>query len=100
MTIDGRRLHYRLGKPVDPTDVMPDGTPFAHVDEFKQLLLRDKPQIARALTSKLIAYSTGKAPQPPDRATVDAIVASNANDGYGLRSLVHEIVQSELFHTK
>ena len=98
--VDGRRMAYHKGKPVDPSDVMLDGERFENIDQFKQLLLRDKPLLARALTSKLLAYSTGRAPQPFDRKTVDEIVAKNAEQNYGLRSLIHEIVQSDLFQTK
>jgi Protein of unknown function (DUF1588)/Protein of unknown function (DUF1592)/Protein of unknown function (DUF1585)/Protein of unknown function (DUF1587)/Protein of unknown function (DUF1595)/Planctomycete cytochrome C len=100
VTVDGRRMPYHKGKPIDPSDVMPSGEQFENIDEFKQLLLQDKPQLARALTAKLITYATGRAPQPADRAAVEAIVAKIAAKDYGLRSLVHEIVQSELFRNK
>lgn len=100
VTVDGRRMAYHKGKPVDPSDVMPSGEKFDNVDQFKQLLLKDKPQLARAVTSKLITYATGRAPQPADRQAVDEIVGKIATKDYGLRSLVHEITQSEIFQTK
>ena len=93
-------MAYHKGKPVDPSDVLPDGERFENVDQFKQLLLRDKPQLARALTSKLITYATGQAPRASDRDAVEAIVAKIATSDYGLRTLVHEIVQSEIFQNK
>jgi hypothetical protein len=98
--IDGRRMSYHKGKKVDPSDVMPDGERFENIDQFKQLLLRDKPQLARALTTKLMTYATGRAPQPSDREAVEAIVTKISEKDYGLRSLVHEIAQSELFRMK
>jgi hypothetical protein len=79
---------------------MPDGERFENIDQFKQLLLRDKPQLARALTTKLMTYATGRAPQPSDREAVEAIVTKISEKDYGLRSLVHEIAQSELFRMK
>lgn len=100
VTVDGRRMSYHKGKNVDPSDVLPGGEKFDNVDQFKQLLLKDKTHLAKALTSKLITYSTGRAPQPADRPAVDEIVTKIAAKDYGLRSLVHEIVQSELFQTK
>jgi mono/diheme cytochrome c family protein len=100
VTVDGRRMPYRLGKPVDPADIMPGGEPFENIDELKQLLLRDKPQLARALTAKLLTYATGRAPQGSDRDAVEAIVAKISAKDYGLRSLVHEIVLSEIFQNK
>src|SRR4029450_1088748 len=54
--IDGRRMPYLQGKKIDPADVLPDGRSFADIEELKQLLLADKDQIARALTSKLLTY--------------------------------------------
>ena len=93
-------MPYLKGKKVDPTDVMADGAAFENVDQFKQLLLRDKPALARALTTKLLTYSTGRAPQKSDREAVEVIVSTIAAKDYGLRSLVHEIVQSEIFRNK
>ncbi len=52
--VDGRRMPYHKGKPVDPSDVLPNGERFENIDQFKQLLLQDKPQLARALTTKLL----------------------------------------------
>ena len=62
MILDGRRMPYLKGPKVEPADAMPDGQRFANVDEFKQLLLKDKDQIARALTDKLLTYATGGPP--------------------------------------
>jgi len=100
VTIDGRRMPYLHGPRVDPSDVLPDGARFADVDELKRLLLRDKDQIARALAVKLITYGTGGPPEPTDRAEVEAIVGRAREQGYGLRALVHAIVQSKLFREK
>jgi hypothetical protein len=98
--VDGRRMPYHKGKKVDPSDVMPDGQTFRNIDEFKQLLLKDKDQIARALTEKLLTYATGAAPAAADKPAIEAIVLKIRDKKYGFRALVHEIVQSELFRTK
>jgi hypothetical protein len=98
--IDGRRMPYLQGPKVDPADVMADGQKFRDIDEFKQLLLKDRDQIARNLTERLVTYATGAAPQPGDQKEIEAIVANIREKGYGLRSLVHEVVQSRLFQQK
>ena len=98
--VDGRRMPYHKGKPVDPADLLPDGRKFANIDELKQLLLADKDQLARALTEKLLTYATGAAPSAEDKPQVETIVNRIRDKDYGLRTLVHEIVQSELFQTK
>ncbi|MCI0462168.1 MAG: DUF1592 domain-containing protein [Gemmataceae bacterium] len=95
--VDGRRMPYLQGPEVDPADVLPDGSRFRDIDEFKQLLLRDKDQLARALTEKLVTYATGAAPQTADRPEIEAIVRNVRGRNYGLRTLVHELVQSRLF---
>jgi len=100
VVVDGRRMPYHKGPKVDPADVMPDGQKFANIDEFKQILLKDRDQLARALTVKLLTYATGAAPQTADQAEVEAIVQKIRTRNYGLRTLVHEIVQSKLFQTK
>ena len=93
-------MHYLQGPTIDPADVLADGRAFRNIDEFKQLLLADKDQIARALTVKLVTYATGGPPASADRPAIDAIVGKVREKGYGLRSLVHEIVASELFRRK
>jgi mono/diheme cytochrome c family protein len=98
--VDGRKMPYRHGARVDPADVLADGQKFKDIDEFKQLLLKNKDQIARALTGKLVIYATGAAPQAGDEAAIDAIVRNLRDHDYGLRTLVHEIVQSKLFQNK
>jgi mono/diheme cytochrome c family protein len=95
--IDGRRMPYLQGPKVDPADVLADGQKFQGIDEFKQLLLKDKDQLARNLTERLVTYATGAAPQPGDQKEIEAIVGRIRDKSYALRSLVHEIVQSRVF---
>jgi len=94
-----RMLDERDGK-VDAADVLPDGRRFQDIDEFKQLLLADKDQLARGLTEKLLTYATGAAPTTGDRAEIAEIVHNIADKDYGFRLLVHEIVQSKAFQSK
>ena len=100
MVVDGRTMRYKKGLPVEPADVLPDGRRFQNIDEYKQLLLKDKDQLARALTEKLLSYATGATPSKSDRPDISAIVAQIRPKEYGLRSLIHEIVQSRVFQHK
>jgi Ca2+-binding EF-hand superfamily protein len=77
-----------------------DGRKFKNIDDYKQLLLADKDQLARNLTQKLLVYSTGADMQFADREPVEQIVARLATKNYGFRTLVHEIVQSRAFLNK
>jgi mono/diheme cytochrome c family protein len=98
--VNGRRMRYLKGPPVDHADVLPDGQRFRNIDEYKQLLLKDRDQLARALTEKLLTYATGGSPAKADRPEIDAIVARLRAKDYGFRTLVHEIVQSKVFQHK
>lgn len=93
-----KRVHR--GPAVEVGYTMPDGRAFANVDEYKIMLLEDKDGLARALTEKLLTYATGARVQFADRDDVTAIVKSLRTENYGLRSLIHQIVNSRPFLNK
>ena len=96
----GQSVKYLLGRDVDAGDELADGRRFANVDELKALLLADKRQIARCVVGKLLTYATGGGPQFADRAMIDDIVERAGKHEYGLRTIVHEVVQSPAFLNK
>ena len=98
--VNGRRVRYWNGPAVDPGDILPDGRRFRDIDEYKQLILQDKDQLARNLTEKLLAYSTGAAPTHADKPQIETIVNRLREKNYGFKALIHEIVQSPLFQSK
>jgi Protein of unknown function (DUF1592)/Protein of unknown function (DUF1588)/Protein of unknown function (DUF1587)/Protein of unknown function (DUF1585)/Protein of unknown function (DUF1595)/Planctomycete cytochrome C len=98
--VDGKRMSYLKGKKVDPADITVDGDKFENIDRLKQILLKDTSRISRALTTKLVTYATGRAPQAVDKTAVEAILVKIAAKDDGLRTLIHEIVQSDLFQNK
>ena len=89
-----------LGPDVEMGGVTPDGKKFKNIDDYKKLLLDDRDQIARNLTEKLLTFATGAEIQFADREVVDGIVAKLKERNYGLRTLVHEIVESRVFANK
>jgi len=91
---------FGLGLAVDAGDALPDGRKFADLVEFKKLLLTDPEQIARCLTEKLVTYATGQPVGFSDHAAVGRILTEAKGADYGLRSLVHAVVGSELFRNK
>ncbi|MDQ3621275.1 MAG: DUF1585 domain-containing protein [Verrucomicrobiota bacterium] len=91
---------YGTGRAVDASYALSDGRPFSGLREFKQLLLEDKNQLARALARKLVIYATGHGLEYRDREEVEQIVAQCRERQYGLRSLIHAVVQSEVFLNK
>ncbi len=99
--IHGRNVwEYKLGLPVDSTGELPDGRKFQDIGEFKKLLLDERDQVLKNVTEQLLTYSTGAGIRFADRTEVTRITASVKAKGSGLRTLVHEIVQSPLFLNK
>jgi hypothetical protein len=94
----GRKI-FR-GLEVEKGGQTPEGKPFKDIDEYKQLLLADKDQLARNLAQKLIVYATGADIQFADREVVEQLVAKSRAKNYAFRSLVHEVVQSRVFLMK
>jgi len=90
-------VSYKLGRPVDATGQTPDGQPFNDIRRFKELLADDVDQITTGLTKKLLTYSMGRTVGFSDRPAIMEIVKKVSNQQYGLRSLIHEIVQSPTF---
>ncbi|MBL9117161.1 MAG: DUF1592 domain-containing protein [Verrucomicrobiaceae bacterium] len=98
--IDGRRRRFWDGPAVEPGDITPDGRRFENIDDYKQLLLEHKDQLARNLAEKLLTYGTGAAPTTTGDAQIAAIVSRVRAKNHGFKSLIHEVVQSDLFQTK
>jgi hypothetical protein len=98
--VNGRRVRYWNGPSVDPSDVLVDGRSFRDIDEYKELILEDKDQLARNLATKLLSYGTGASPNPLDNSEIDNIVTRVREKNYGFKSLIHAIVQSPLFQRK
>ena len=88
------------GLDVEIGGTTPQGREFQNVDDYKALLLEDKEQLARNLARQLLVFATGAEVQFADRELVKSIAARTRERNYGLRSLVHEVVQSPAFLTK
>jgi mono/diheme cytochrome c family protein len=88
------------GPDIEQGDRMPDGRTFTDIDDYKRMVLEDPEAIVRNLAGKLVTFSTGAPVQFADRAEIDGIVSSLEPQGYGLRSLVHAVVQSRMFQEK
>jgi hypothetical protein len=96
----GADVKYRKGAAVDPSGALPGDRRFGGPRELKRLLASEPDVIARCLAGKLVTFGTGLAPEPGDALALDGIVARAAARGYGLRTLVLEVVSSELFTRK
>jgi len=96
----GQKFAFHYSLPVDSSGELPDGRKFGDVRELKQLLLADEKQIARNLARQLTVFATGAPVRFSDREQIEQVLERASSSHYGVRSIVHELVQSELFLEK
>tara|TARA_Y100001934_G_scaffold204070_1_gene240881 strand:- start:851 stop:1855 length:1005 start_codon:yes stop_codon:yes gene_type:complete len=88
------------GAKVDASGQLDTGESFSGIREFKALLLADKDRFAKCLTEKILMYALGRELGFSDRPTIDAITSATIDKGYGLRTLVHQVIASKAFKEK
>jgi len=98
--LNGQAFAFHHALPVDSAGVLPDGRPFQDVRALKRLLVEDERQIARNLTRQLTVFATGAPVRFSDREEIERILDAVKDHGYGVRGIVHAIVQSDLFRNK
>ncbi|MGK0186581.1 MAG: hypothetical protein ACI9R3_002364 [Verrucomicrobiales bacterium] len=94
-----RHIQYRMGPDVDSQSQAANGEDIKDIRDYKRLLMTEKDQVARCLAEKLLTYALGRGLGFSDRPVVDSIVDHVKQHGYGFRTLIHEIVQSETFQS-
>jgi hypothetical protein len=63
-------------------------------------LLKDERQLAKNMAEQFIEYGTGAPVEFGDRPEVERILNAARSDDYGMRTIVHEVIQSDLFTHK
>jgi hypothetical protein len=96
----GQKFAFHYALPVDASGQLPDGRKFRDVRDLKRLLLANERQIARNLERQLVIYATGAPVRFADRPAIEEGLDHASASHYGVRSLVHEVVQSEMFLQK
>jgi hypothetical protein len=97
---NGLKYHFSLGPKVDASGELPDGEHFDDVRQLKQCLMKDQEQLARNLVQQLVTYGTGAPIRFSDRPQIGRILAQTRPGGYGVRTLIHQVVQSAMFLNK
>jgi hypothetical protein len=78
----------------------PDGRPFKDITEYQRILLEVRDQIARNVATRLLIYATGADVQFADCEVIEQIIRDARAKDYGLRTLLHAVVQSRSFLNK
>ncbi|MGV3607816.1 MAG: DUF1592 domain-containing protein [Planctomycetaceae bacterium] len=93
-------IGFKLGGNVDASGEMPDEKKFSGIQEFQNLMAKDSRRLLTNLAKQLAVYSTGRPVAFSDREQIAAVVAATEKQGGGIRTLVTELVKSELFRTR
>lgn len=93
-------VKYLKGPSVDTHSELPGGIEVADVRGYKAALAARPELLARCLVRKLATFATGASVDVGDEWIVDGILKNAEATSFGVRTLIHEIVQSELFMRK
>ncbi|MCA9035878.1 MAG: DUF1592 domain-containing protein [Planctomycetaceae bacterium] len=85
---------------VDASGVLPDGRTFTDSMQFKQLLLEDRDEFARAFIEHLCTYALRRVLTVDDREGVQAIVDEAKKHHYGIKDIVREVALSDLIRRR
>jgi len=85
------------GGAIDAAGELPDGKHFASPKELKTIIASRTDELARNLTEKLLAYALCRQLEGYDEIVVDHLMKDLRKDGYGMQTLITEIVTSYPF---
>jgi copper chaperone CopZ len=90
-------IGFRLGPIVDASGTTADGHTFNGIKEYQALLAQQSDQLLASLGRQMMIYAIGRDLRFSDREHMSQIVNRVLQQGGGLRTLIHEIVASEMF---
>ncbi len=97
---NGWPYEFHYAQPIDASGQLVDGRAFADIRELKRLLVNDQMQLARNLARQFSVYATGATVRFGDRLAIERILQAAKPAGYGVRSLLHALIASDLFLNK
>ncbi len=84
------------GAQVDPSGRTPEGDTFTDLATWQQIQTKRPQNLARGFATHFLTYATGAPPRFSDESKLDAIASKTTN----LRSIIREVVLSDIFRTK
>ena len=85
---------------VNPAGEMPDGRAFKDANEFKQRLLEDRDELARAFIDHLCTYGLRRALSFDDQDDLKAIHAEAKKSEYRIKDIVRAVALSDLMRKR
>jgi len=99
--------HWRewYGKPkksakIDASGITHQGKKFAGFKSWKAIQVQQPEQLARGFAGQLLTYATGAPPRFSDRIAIEKAVKQASAKDYGLRSILHAVIDCEVFRSK
>ncbi len=86
--------------PLDTSGVLPDGTKYSGLAEFRAALLREPDRFATAFSEKLLTYALGRGVEHYDQPALRRVVAAARARDYRFSSVVLGIVESLPFQSR
>jgi len=93
----GRWRTTEYGLPIDATGAFPDGTRFSNPAEFRKILLTQREEFVKTLTTKLLTYAIGRGAEYYDMPAVRTIMRDATSSDYRWSALMLALVKSVPF---
>jgi hypothetical protein len=93
-------ISFKLGPPVDSAGLLPGERHFSGIGELQSLIAADSRRLLKNLARQFAIYATGRDLTFSDRDEIAAIVSHTESRGGGIRTLIHEIIPSQLFQIR
>lgn len=97
---NGEGFRSKNAPELDVSSVFPNGEPFDSLEGYKAGLLKRKDAFTRNLVKQMLTYALTRPVGYTDHETVDAVTEAVRHKDYRLRTLIREIIRSELFQSK
>lgn len=88
------------GVTIDPSGTTADGDTFDGLRSWQQLYVNQPELIARGFVEQFLTYATGAPIRYSDEPTIDRIVSDSKASEYGVRTLIHAALTSDVFLKK
>lgn len=95
----GRERKPSKSYPFDTHGSLPDGRKFDGPNGLKSVLMADSERMARGLLKSVLTYAWGRPVGFGDEQEMSQIMSRWAKSDYGMRQLVHLVVQSDTFRS-
>ncbi|MCB1236679.1 MAG: DUF1588 domain-containing protein, partial [Verrucomicrobiae bacterium] len=86
------------GQPVDASDELPDHGAFADFREFRRQLLTREDLVFENVARTLAVYALGREMDFSDEVAIRELSAATRDSGGGMKTLIHRLIESDLFH--